>query len=1235
MNITVISMRELRRAFAATAIFALVLLSAQGIFAQTARAAEAANIDQAQNGKASSPEDPVKWVNGAVNEQKGHYVEGDSIPYRMVMTGLTPNVPNTLIVEFDVLKAQGTKKKFAIDYITSDDRIAETVDPCDGITPCSGPNTFNIPAPAYSGAINGYGFQDVTDSFNALVGDEGTQVAKIWNGSFTNVAYTLSPDLSTQDSARVTFSFVPTTTTAVISWGGHISTSLDYPGESAITISGSPYHTRLISLNGDGGNQDMALSASAVQFPGNLLVIKHVDNTGGGTKTADQFTINVTVNTNGETATPDSFSGDESGTLVSITTPKNGTSTYSVAEVTDPSYSVSYSPDCTGGVMELQQKVCTITNTYIPPTADLTLVKEVVNQFGTPASSSEWTLHADGSTDIDGTTGVSDTVTPGTFVLSETGGPTIDPDVGSYELTSISCDGGTQDDDEITLSNGDNVTCTFTNTFVPADSAMLHVVKVLDQDNGGDEDYSDFTFVFDGVEYNWDQGNDTKTIIIPQSDLGSYSVTEVEDELPVLGRYTVGYNNCSDLDLSFDGAEETCTITNSDIAPELTIIKSVDNTSQTKDNIPGDFTMVVTADNPSNNNFDGSDTGVTITLDAGDYSVDEADDLGYNKSFEGECSGTIDLGEEKTCTIKNTAPDPTVATINFIKQMEGQASIPQGLTFTVGGDADESGIVSGGSLELGVGDYTVSETDIEWYEFVSNNDFCTDGEFEITQEMLGNEYDCIFTNREIPRSSITIDKVTTGYKANDNLAFSFNVSGNMASSFLLSGSGAPKVFNNLPAGNFTFTETDGGARWELIDITCTGLPEGRSLEDLGNGKVTVQLAEGENVTCTFTNEYTDDFQTDDEYIVVRKEVTQGSDTSTLFDFEFVSYEDDATSSFQLSDGLEWESEELTANEWYGISEENIPDYWSLEDVTCTSDQDDDQINPQEFLLEDGEVITCVFTNDQELFEIFGYVWNDANENGDWDEGEDPLENWTVRANANGQSERSTTSDAEGYYHFFVPAGTWTLSEDVKGGWDQTFPVANSGTHIVVVPQFEAFNDEEENIFTSIFSFFVPTAMAQVPTPQSYGEYNFGNVEDRGGGGGGGSRSPICQDFTISSATFQSGDELTLSWDTAYGDELSITANGVEIFFTDNDSIVDGDTLAVFPTEDTEYELTVSNGSKDDTCRVETTAGPTPQVLGEQVSAVPLGAANTGAGGTAPIELPHAPFVAAFLATRRK
>src|SRR5262249_38164260 len=81
----------------------------------------------------------------------------------------------------------------------------------------------------------------------------------------------------------------------VVAWGGHIASSLDWSDdlgetvETASDISGSPYHTRVLTLFQNGiptniGNQDRSLSADALIRPpvaGDVSLLADEDNIPG------------------------------------------------------------------------------------------------------------------------------------------------------------------------------------------------------------------------------------------------------------------------------------------------------------------------------------------------------------------------------------------------------------------------------------------------------------------------------------------------------------------------------------------------------------------------------------------------------------------------------------------------------------------------------------------------------------------------------------------------------------------------------------------------------------------------------------------------------------------------------------------------------------------------------------------------------------------------------------------
>jgi len=87
--------------------------------------------------------------------------------------------------------------------------------------------------------------------------------------------------------------------------------------------------------------------------------------------------------------------------------------------------------------------------------------------------------------------------------------------------------------------------------------------------------------------------------------------------------------------------------------------------------------------------------------------------------------------------------------------------------------------------------------------------------------------------------------------------------------------------------------------------------------------------------------------------------------------------------------------------------------------------------------------------------IYGTKWNDINGNGQWDMTEPPLANWTIwlDANQNGIEDVGDLYEqtgATGHFRFTsVPAGTYTLGEQLQSGWVQTTPRV-PGTYSVTV-----------------------------------------------------------------------------------------------------------------------------------------------------------------------------------------
>ncbi|SHN31880.1 hypothetical protein, partial [Chitinophaga sp. CF418] len=284
MNAVLLRFRSIFRAavrrFPVPILLALPLL----LLLQRTAYAQSANLDQGSNDKATTPLNPVSWINGNLNANMAHFLEGYSVPYRAVLEGLVVNQTYTLVIGFDVRNSS----KHALDYLTHFQRLSphnvfshgqETVNPLlSAPQPASYFTTtdvFTIPAPSSTGSpVAG---QPAT-SFNALPAGEKQFTG--YNADITNITYASQGSLTAANSETVVnITFTALKATAILAWGAHIASIIDWgkdpvTGEpnSASAINGSPYHMRLKKwiINGADvniGNQDRSLKTDAVFIP--------------------------------------------------------------------------------------------------------------------------------------------------------------------------------------------------------------------------------------------------------------------------------------------------------------------------------------------------------------------------------------------------------------------------------------------------------------------------------------------------------------------------------------------------------------------------------------------------------------------------------------------------------------------------------------------------------------------------------------------------------------------------------------------------------------------------------------------------------------------------------------------------------------------------------------------------------------------------------------------------------
>jgi len=159
-----------------------------------------------------------------------------------------------------------------------------------------------------------------------------------------------------------------------------------------------------------------------------------------------------------------------------------------------------------------------------------------------------------------------------------------------------------------------------------------------------------------------------------------------------------------------------------------------------------DFTIGVTGTNVSPSSFAGSEDGVEVTLDAGEYSVAEtAGPSGYLSSGSGDCSGTIAAGETKTCTITNNDIAPQLTVNKIVINDDGGTNIISDFPLFL----DDVSVESGVATTTTIGEHTVSETTDPDYTAVIGGDCAADGTITLA---LGDIETCTITNDDIAPS---------------------------------------------------------------------------------------------------------------------------------------------------------------------------------------------------------------------------------------------------------------------------------------------------------------------------------------------------------------------------------------------------------------------------------------------------------------------------------------------------
>ena len=351
---------------------------------------------------------------------------------------------------------------------------------------------------------------------------------------------------------------------------------------------------------------------------------------------------------------------------------------------------------CQGGVLTAARVVvppggavdCTITNTAVTPT--LTLVKVVDNgTTGATTLPTAWTLSAAGPTPISGATGdASITAAPvriGTYTLTESGPP-------GYTASAWVCTGGAASTaTSVTLAEGQNATCTITNTAIAPE---LTLVKVVDNGTtGGTALATAWTLSATGpITISGRTGEAAVTGAPVQ--VGSYALAEAGGPAGYQASAwscVGGTSSPADITLAA-GERATCTITNTAIGPTLTLVKVVDNGTTGATATPADWTLAAAGPTPLTGTS-GTPAVTGAAVQVGDYGLSESGGpTGYTASAwvcvgAPVTSGTVTIGldQDVTCTITNTAVPPTLTLVKTVSNSAGGTAVPTDWLLSAGG----------------------------------------------------------------------------------------------------------------------------------------------------------------------------------------------------------------------------------------------------------------------------------------------------------------------------------------------------------------------------------------------------------------------------------------------------------------------------------------------------------------------------------------------------------------------
>jgi uncharacterized repeat protein (TIGR01451 family)/fimbrial isopeptide formation D2 family protein len=270
------------------------------------------------------------WQNGDLNGNNSAYNEGDVVPFRLAIEGLTAG-SHTIHINYDFTAGSVEAYDFLATW-----NVTEHPGLCDagggGVSSmCGGglgsADTMVFPTDSFQ---PGTAAGSKTKSGLTVAGAESfsgvSRNLTMYGGTITGITGPTHAGAVGNNSTGdfvVTFNKVGTDGAVLFAWGGHLAESAYWKNKQdgyngASQISGAPWHMRTQQLDGSGNkNQDRSIQPSAIIPLPALEIAKSASSS--NVSPGDTFTYTITVsNTGSATASPVVITDDLDNSLTNV-----------------------------------------------------------------------------------------------------------------------------------------------------------------------------------------------------------------------------------------------------------------------------------------------------------------------------------------------------------------------------------------------------------------------------------------------------------------------------------------------------------------------------------------------------------------------------------------------------------------------------------------------------------------------------------------------------------------------------------------------------------------------------------------------------------------------------------------------------------------------------------------------------------------------------------------------------